>query len=59
MNTETCWRKSSYSTGNGGNCVEVGTNAPGIMVRDTKDRGNGPVLRVTPQDWKRFTASMK
>ena len=49
------WRKSSYSGGNGGNCIEVGTN-PGIgrvLVRDTKDRP-GPVLRFTPAAWKRF-----
>jgi hypothetical protein len=34
-----CWRKSSYS-GNGGECVEVGTPADhdGVAVRDTKDQ---------------------
>ena len=32
------WRKASYSTGNGGNCVEVARNLPGaVAVRDSKD----------------------
>lgn len=53
------WRKSSYSTGNGGQCVEAG-HAPGtVLVRDTKDLGNGPVLRVTPADWTRLVESVK
>jgi hypothetical protein len=49
------WRKSSYSGGNGGNCIEVGTNAGigRVLVRDTKDRP-GPVLRFTPAAWKKF-----
>jgi hypothetical protein len=49
------WRKSSYSGGNGGNCIEVGTNAGigRVLVRDTKDRP-GPALRFTPAAWKRF-----
>jgi uncharacterized protein DUF397 len=53
------WRKSSYS-GNGGEaCIETG-NVPGaVLVRDTTQHGHGPVLRVTPGDWKRFTASIK
>jgi len=49
------WRKSSYSGGNGGGCIEVGTHAETgrVLVRDTKDRP-GPVLRFTPAAWKRF-----
>jgi hypothetical protein len=36
------WRTSSYSSGNGGNCVEVGTGLPGMVaVRDTKRRADG------------------
>jgi uncharacterized protein DUF397 len=53
------WRKSSYSGNGGANCVETGS-APGvILIRDTKDQGNGPILRVTPATWRRFTASIK
>jgi hypothetical protein len=49
------WRKSSYSGGNGGNCIEVGAHAGTgrVLVRDTKDRP-GPLLRFTPAAWKRF-----
>jgi len=53
------WRKSSYSSGQGGQCVEVAT-APGhVAVRDTKDNGNGPVLRVRSADWSRLMKSIK
>ena len=47
------WRKSSYSGGNGGNCVEVGAQAGRVLVRDTKDR-QGPVLRFAPSAWKQL-----
>lgn len=30
-----------------------------VLVRDTTQHGTGPVLRVTPGDWKRFTASVQ
>jgi hypothetical protein len=49
------WRKSSYSTGNGGECIEAGHTPGTILVRDTKDNGTGPVLRVTLADWANFT----
>jgi Domain of unknown function (DUF397) len=53
------WRKSSYSGGNGGGCVEVARNLPGIVaVRDSKDR-TGPVLTFTPAAWEAFTAGVK
>lgn len=41
------WRKSSYSGNGGQDCIEVGGNGT-ILIRDTKDCGHGPVLRVTP-----------
>jgi Domain of unknown function (DUF397) len=53
------WRKSSYSGNGGANCIETGIAPGAVLVRDTKDRGSGPVLRVTPADWRRFTASVK
>jgi hypothetical protein len=52
------WRKSSYSANGGQNCVEVAKNGS-VLVRDTKDRGRGPVLRVTADDWRRFTGDIK
>jgi hypothetical protein len=52
--TNAQWRKSSFSGGNGGNCVEVARNLPGIVaVRDSKDR-EGPALVFTPQQWCAF-----
>jgi hypothetical protein len=53
------WRKSTYSGANGGNCVEVAPTGAGIAVRDTKDRGHGPVLRVTPAAWDQFLTGVK
>jgi len=52
------WRKSSYSGNSGGQCVEVGSAALVIAVRDSKDPG-GPVLAFGPQDWQRFTDRVK
>jgi Domain of unknown function (DUF397) len=51
------WRKSTYSSGNGGNCVEVAARDR-VLVRDTKDR-SGAVLRFTPPAWRRFAGQVK
>lgn len=52
------WRKSTFS-GNGGNCVEVGTDAGArVLVRDTKDR-QGAVLEFAAEPWERFVALAK
>jgi Domain of unknown function (DUF397) len=48
------WHKSSFSGSNGGACVEVARNLPGIVaVRDSKDR-EGPALVFTPGEWLAF-----
>ncbi len=53
------WRKSTYSGGNGGNCVEVARDLPGIVaVRDSKHR-QGPVLTFTPAEWQEFTTAVR
>jgi hypothetical protein len=53
------WRKSSYSGGNGGDCVEVTDNLPGVVaMRDSKDPG-GPVLAFGPDEWRAFTVAIK
>jgi hypothetical protein len=53
------WRKASYSSTNGGNCVEVARNLPGaVAVRDSKDPA-GPALAFTPQEWSAFTTRIK
>jgi Domain of unknown function (DUF397) len=54
------WRKSSYSGGNGGDCIEITitTEAAHVLVRDTKDR-QGPVLAFTPQTWRQFASRVR
>ncbi len=51
------WRKASYSSGNGGNCVEVGT-AERVAVRDSKDP-HGSKLAFTPDAWRAFVRRVK
>jgi len=43
------WHKSSYSGGNGGDCVEVREGAR-TDVRDTQNRGQGH-LSVPAREW--------
>ncbi len=48
------WHKSTYSNGNGGNCVEVASNLPGVvLVRDSK-RPDAELLAFTKSEWKTF-----
>ncbi len=47
------WRKSSYSGGQGGECIEINETAELISVRDSKDK-TGPTLAFTPQQWAAF-----
>ena len=56
--TASGWRKSSYSTSNGGNCVEVADRESRVLVRDTKDR-TGPMLHFAPYAWHRFAERVK
>jgi hypothetical protein len=52
------WRTSSYSSGNGGNCVQVAMNVPDVVaVRDSKNPG--PALVVEPASFAAFTAAIK
>jgi hypothetical protein len=53
------WRKSSFSSGNGDDCVEVAANLAGIVgVRDSKNP-DGPALVFPPGEWADFTGSIK
>ncbi|MFE6750954.1 DUF397 domain-containing protein [Kitasatospora purpeofusca] len=51
--TELAWFKSSHSTNEDANCVEV-AETPGVVhVRDSKDK-SGPQLAFEPAAWKAF-----
>ncbi|MEU7571179.1 DUF397 domain-containing protein [Micromonospora sp. NPDC049240] len=53
------WRKSTKSGNNGGSCVEVADNLPGVvLVRDTKDRDGG-TLTFGPASWQSFVKLAK
>jgi Domain of unknown function (DUF397) len=55
----TSWRKSSLSSG-GDNCVEIAVATDGsVGVRDSKQRGEGPVLEFTPGEWEAFVGGVK
>ncbi|MEU6088983.1 DUF397 domain-containing protein [Streptomyces sp. NPDC047085] len=54
------WRKSSYSNGSGGDCVEVSDTHPGVIpVRDSKRPDDGPVLLFRHLAWSTFLGSLK
>jgi hypothetical protein len=53
------WHKSTFSNGNGGNCVETRTLTDGSRaVRHSKDP-DGPKLIFTHTEWQAFIAGVK
>lgn len=50
------WFKSSYSGGEGDNCVEVAVRPAAVRVRDSKDTGRLPHLTHSPAAWAAFMA---
>ena len=63
--TGAAWRKSSFSSGNGGACVEVaivpGTTEGGsslVALRDSKDPA-GPALVFSRDEWRAFTRTVR
>ncbi|MEV8569825.1 DUF397 domain-containing protein [Streptomyces sp. NPDC051322] len=51
------WFKSSYSSGEGGACVEIAADPAAIRVRDSKRRG-GPQLAFARDVWAGFVAGV-
>ncbi|WP_329422953.1 DUF397 domain-containing protein [Streptomyces sp. NBC_01268] len=49
------WHKSTYSGNTNDACIEVATNVPAVLVRDTKDHGAG-TLAMAPAAWSAFAA---
>ncbi len=56
--TAVVWRKSSYSNGAGGMCVEIADVDGGVLVRDSKNP-SGPVLAFTDGEWDAFLAGAR
>lgn len=56
--TDPVWRKSSFSTGNGGNCVEVAFFGDSVGMRDSKN-SNGAALAVTLTALATLVANVK
>jgi hypothetical protein len=51
------WLKSTYSGGDGGECVEVAAGAVAVHVRDSKERGD-PRLTFTRGAWSKFVMDL-
>lgn len=63
--TGAAWRKSSFSSGNGGACVEAaivpgahGDSGRMVALRDSKNPA-GPVLVFTAAEWRAFTRGIR
>jgi hypothetical protein len=52
------WRKSTYSEGNGGSCVETASTGGVILIRDTTDR-DGATLAFSASAWQEFTGRLR
>jgi hypothetical protein len=49
------WVKSSYSSNDSPDCVEVAATPGAVHVRDSKDKA-GPHLALTPVAWADFVS---
>ena len=52
------WRKATYSSGNGGNCIQVATADHTVAVRDSKGP-DGPRLAFKTNAWQAFATRLK
>ncbi|MFC5719296.1 DUF397 domain-containing protein [Streptomyces gamaensis] len=56
---DSAWRKSGYSHGNGGECLEVADRVPDLIpVRDSKRPGRATLFVPAPS-WKDFLAALQ
>jgi hypothetical protein len=56
--TDMNWRKASYSSNGGANCVETASGSGAVLVRDTANRDGG-TLSFSAAVWEWFTASLR
>jgi Domain of unknown function (DUF397) len=52
------WRKSSFSSSNGGACVETASSQSVILVRDTTNR-EGFTLSIPAAAWEIFLGALR
>ena len=52
------WRKSSYSSGGGNQCVEVAVTPAGVAIRDSKNPA-GPVHLVSREAFRDLISRIK
>ncbi|MGW1816646.1 DUF397 domain-containing protein [Streptomyces sp. NPDC002125] len=52
---ESAWFKSSYSSGEGGECVEVASAVGSVHVRDSKNKARA-MLSFDAEQWATFLA---
>jgi hypothetical protein len=55
--TQLQWFKSTYSSGEGGECVEIAADLAAIHVRDSKEH-DGPQLAFARATWTGFVADL-
>lgn len=54
------WVKSTLSGSSGGGCVEARVGDDGrVLVRDSKQHGQGPVLAFTESEWRAFVGGVE
>lgn len=53
------WRKSSYSDGGNGDCVEATDAVDNALVRDSKQADASPILRFSRLSWRLFVSEVK
>ncbi|WP_406325299.1 DUF397 domain-containing protein [Streptomyces niveus] len=56
--TEPQWRKSSYSNGAGGECLEIAELAGVTAVRDSK-QPSGPRIAIRQAAWADFVGALR
>jgi hypothetical protein len=52
------WRTSRHS-GSSANCVQVAAAGRVVGVRDSKQRGRGPILEFTEAGWRAFAEAAR
>jgi hypothetical protein len=52
------WRKSSFSGGGSGDCVEVAFAVEGVLLRHSRNP-SGPVLSFTHAEWHAFLSGAR